>query len=101
MPTEYQNVKPRKKEENFSPNLAEAVSTAGCDFGIYAHFVQLCRYVPWGWFFFLGSLKLIFLHIKPHNKDIYSHIQSSTALLWPMVQCWELELIADVTVSWK
>ncbi len=45
--------------------------------------------------------KFAFLHIKPYNKDIYNHILCSTALLWQMVQHWELELIADVTASWK
>ncbi len=45
--------------------------------------------------------KLIFLWIKPYNRDIYDYIQCSTAILWPTVQSWELELLADVTTSWK
>ncbi len=44
---------------------------------------------------------LLFLHIKPHSKDIYDHIQCSTALLWQPAQSWELELIAYNTASWK
>ncbi len=45
--------------------------------------------------------KFVFLHIKPYNKDIYNHIWCFTALLWQLVQSWELELFADVTTSWK
>ncbi len=45
--------------------------------------------------------RFVFLHIKPYNKDIYEHAQCSTALLWRLVQSWELELIADVTATWK
>ncbi len=36
-----------------------------------------------------------------YNKNIYDHIWYSTALLWRTVQSWELELIADITTSWK
>ncbi len=42
-----------------------------------------------------------FLHVKPYNKDIYDHIQCSTALLRRTVQSWELELIADIAAGWK
>ncbi len=47
------------------------------------------------------NAEIIFLHIKPHNKDIYDHIRCSTALLWWALQSWELELVADVTASLK
>ncbi len=45
--------------------------------------------------------KFVFWHHKPYNKDTYNHMCCSTALLWPTVQSWELELVADVTASWK
>ncbi len=45
--------------------------------------------------------KFGFLHNEPYNKDIYNHIQCSTALLWPMVHSRELKLLTDVTASWK
>ncbi len=45
--------------------------------------------------------KFGFLHIWPYTKDIYNHWQCSTALLWQTVQSWKLELVADVTASWK
>ncbi len=41
------------------------------------------------------------LHIKPYNKDIYDHIQCSAELLWQTVQSGELEVVADITASWK
>ncbi len=41
------------------------------------------------------------MHIKPNYKDIYDYIQCSTALLWQTVLSQELELLADVTASWK
>ncbi len=41
--------------------------------------------------------KFGFLHIK----DIYDHIRCSTTLLRPTVRSWELELVADVPISWK
>ncbi len=55
------------------------------------------------WFIQNHSLmeKSVVLHIKPYNMDIYDHTQCSTALLWPMVQSWELETLADVTDSWR
>ncbi len=51
--------------------------------------------------FYILKDKFVFLHFKPYNKDIYDHIWCSTALWWRTVQSWELELIADVTASWK
>ncbi len=40
--------------------------------------------------------KFGFLH-----KDIYDHIWCSTALLWQLAKSWELELVANITASWK
>ncbi len=60
----------------------------------------LCALGKWGENKHLQE-KFSFLHIKPHNKDISDHIQYSAALLWWMVQSWELELLADVTAWWK
>ncbi len=37
-----------------------------------------------------------FLHLKPYNKDTYDHIQH-----YYDKQSSELELLADVTASWK
>ncbi len=45
--------------------------------------------------------KFGFLHIKPYKKNSYDHIRCFTALLWQPVQSWELELVADITVSRK
>ncbi len=43
--------------------------------------------------------KFVFLHIKPYNKNIYNHIQNSTAFIWRTAQSQELELVADVTAD--
>ncbi len=43
----------------------------------------------------------VVLHITSYNEDIYDLIQCSIALLWWKVQSRQLELLADVTTSWK
>ncbi len=45
------------------------------------------------------TMDLAVLHIKLYNKDIYNHIQCSTALSWWTMQSWELELFAELKTA--
>ncbi len=85
--------------------LDSELPSSGCIVQIKANVNDMWKYVGSDSYIWNGHVKLeeklVFLHIQPYDKDIYDHIRCSTALLWQLLPSWELELVADITPSWK